>query len=884
MGQVETGSTVAGARRSSSHHPPSQASAPSRSLIQAARQDPPQNPLLSGLERQLAVLNEGQFSESEGRRNASVGKGDSAGENDEEREPGHIEGDNGNHVQKSVALEDHDVEMENIPEDDEGDKEGDIDESAGLLGGNDQEDAAYNAEDEENVPNALIVRKKKSKTQAERQASRGKKSGNQGRFQGESAILMEEFYLEYIKMDRRIGSRGKYKRLEDFWFKVRVAIWENFTWKDFDHKKTGNAQKIVDEVNDGIPGWFQWREAHVGIGGKNPWLPMMNALRKPDCSAPRRTAPYLLYGSKHRAQIAAACLGGNIGQRNRKAKELFEQESVEVRAVFEAESENKYEEERTKYDDAMSGAPSPDPEEQKKARDRLASVMTPLLELIAQYTGFECLTLIGGIAADESWVCNAVNYGQTKEGPPKKFDEFDPAGFRKNFCGQFTKFLKACTVESHNQQAAAVSGNEQMPVPVPSSPPVPAPAPVQQDTPLDISPAAVTPRNDNDRTPELPPPSIPPYSPTPDANLSLPQPVSDDEDDTFLSVFSDAVIRRYNQLSPEGKQVERRRLQGLEEIEIDRENTIATRDELLLKLKLIGPDSILGELAPSDKPKSKPRPKPKQKNPPVNANPERGLRSRRALTGSGSTNSNDSGSPRTDASASTGPKSRPENSTSPSAGSFSSSVVDEDVSVLPFLPPTQQERELTPLDYAASMGSAPEWFASQYRALAKEMMPSEHRELWLAALKTWFDLEQVCKFAETRIGFATAFRPSEIALWIQNARRHTIVPKNRDAYKAQWWKWWANLNPKWRSSADGRPVIGGVGDWSTLFKSGRNGFLMIFASLVGLRHATDEEDWLTALADVQWVLQQVLEAKGRTSNKHQREDEAEEENNVPEEP
>ena len=92
----------------------------------------------------------------------------------------------------------------------------------------------------------------------------------------------------------------------------------------------------------------------------------MDALRKPDGSAPKKTAPYLLYGSKYRAQIAAACPGGNIGQRNRKAKELFDQESAEVRATFEAESQRKHEEERTKHNEAMSGVPSPDPEEQKK--------------------------------------------------------------------------------------------------------------------------------------------------------------------------------------------------------------------------------------------------------------------------------------------------------------------------------------------------------------------------------------------------------------------------------------------------------------------------------------------------------------------------------------
>ena len=102
------------------------------------------------------------------------------------------------------------------------------------------------------------------------------------------------------------------------------------------------------------------------MGTKNPWLPMMDVLRKPDGSAPKKTAPYLLYGSKHSAQIAAACPGGNIGQRNRKARELFDQESAEVRAIFEAEAQRKHEEERTKYEDAMSGVPSPDPEEQKK--------------------------------------------------------------------------------------------------------------------------------------------------------------------------------------------------------------------------------------------------------------------------------------------------------------------------------------------------------------------------------------------------------------------------------------------------------------------------------------------------------------------------------------
>ncbi len=56
-------------------------------------------------------------------------------------------------------------------------------------------------------------------------------------------------------------------------------------------------------------------------------------------------------------------------------------------------------------------------------------------------------------------------------------------------------------------------------------------------------------------------------------------------------------------------------------------------------------------------------------------------------------------------------------------------------------------------------------------------------------------------------------------------------------------------------------MIGGTGDWSSLFKSGPNGFLTIFASLVGLRHAVNDEEWDAALKDIEWVISQVCQAK-----------------------
>ena len=75
-------------------------------------------------------------------------------------------------------------------------------------------------------------------------------------------------------------------------------------------------------------------------------------------------------------------------------------------------------------------------------------------------------------------------------------------------------------------------------------------------------------------------------------------------------------------------------------------------------------------------------------------------------------------------------------------------------------------------------------------------------------------------------------------------------------------RWWDAMNPPWRTRSDGRLIIGGTGDWSPLFRPGKNGFVNIIASLAPLREVTeDENEWISLLADVQWVVAQVLAAK-----------------------
>ena len=109
-----------------------------------------------------------------------------------------------------------------------------------------------------------------------------------------------------------------------------------------------------------------------------------------------------------------------------------------------------------------------------------------------------------------------------------------------------------------------------------------------------------------------------------------------------------------------------------------------------------------------------------------------------------------------------------------------------------------------------------------------------------------------------RVGLPKRDRPAEISVWIQYARNRPISVDNAASYVRKWWLWWSGINPSWRTRVDGRPQRGGSGDWSSLLKSGINGFLTVLASLVALRDAADEDGWRDAMEDVDWVLKELV--------------------------
>lgn len=73
----------------------------------------------------------------------------------------------------------------------------------------------------------------------------------------------------------------------------------------------------------------------------------------------------------------------------------------------------------------------------------MASVVTPLLKLIGDVTGFQCLTLLAGESPDDPTkkvAVAAVHYGRTAEAHPRDFTTYDSNGYRL-VMQQFAKFV-----------------------------------------------------------------------------------------------------------------------------------------------------------------------------------------------------------------------------------------------------------------------------------------------------------------------------------------------------------------------------------------------------------------------------------------------------------
>ena len=53
-----------------------------------------------------------------------------------------------------------------------------------------------------------------------------------------------------MALDKAAGSRGKIKRLSDFWFRVKVAFFEKFNWLDYRESDKQSKDAVLDVLTE----------------------------------------------------------------------------------------------------------------------------------------------------------------------------------------------------------------------------------------------------------------------------------------------------------------------------------------------------------------------------------------------------------------------------------------------------------------------------------------------------------------------------------------------------------------------------------------------------------------------------------------------------------
>jgi hypothetical protein len=130
-------------------------------------------------------------------------------------------------------------------------------------------------------------------------------------------------------------------------------------------------------------------------------------------------------------------------------------------------------------------------------------------------------------------------------------------------------------------------------------------------------------------------------------------------------------------------------------------------------------------------------------------------------------------------------------------------------------------------------------------------------------------------------------RPHQLNAWVKGGRgaagrnlgmRNGVGPAiiSLAVYDEQWWRWWANVQPRWRTEDRGRPgrflrdayPEPTTRNWGELRHPGPNGALNFVASLywwgkrvVGSGGQEDRESWADAVQDVKWILRGLLTAE-----------------------
>lgn len=92
---------------------------------------------------------------------------------------------------------------------------------------------------------------------------------------------------------------------------------------------------------------------------------------------------------------------------------------------------------------------------------------------------------------------------------------------------------------------------------------------------------------------------------------------------------------------------------------------------------------------------------------------------------------------------------------------------------------------------SALSDALPPWIKQHAERLLNISMLEELKNSWNSVIRNWLQIEELLDFQAPRDGFSPAGRPAAITLWVQNARRKSVIiqPDAYEQFVEAWFGW-----------------------------------------------------------------------------------------------
>ncbi|PPQ81535.1 hypothetical protein CVT26_011043 [Gymnopilus dilepis] len=184
---------------------------------------------------------------------------------------------------------------------------------------------------------------------------------------------------------------------------------------------------------------------------------------------PRKSTDYNLWAKDHADKVAKEYAiaangkkGMNLKLRGRVLQKLFKEESKAVQAAYAVRAEEEHKAIIKKWEDVMQGPPSTTPESQQVCINNLASLMQPILDLLVAHTGMRFTMLGGGPEPAAGGRLNIIGLssGGTKGSTSNTFPQAEPEKYQKLVLAAFSDFLRKCYTEEDCRASALYAVGE----------------------------------------------------------------------------------------------------------------------------------------------------------------------------------------------------------------------------------------------------------------------------------------------------------------------------------------------------------------------------------------------------------------------------------------